>query len=315
MSGIFMYGNPLNFTLQYYILGKTDGKYFYLSKNIPKYKNDELAPDHLFISLQYSSGSITPTSVIIKENSNNYGLQSLNEADQISYFTNELNNTMLCSSPTLVDFKINTSELITLYPGLWYKILNTNDEEVLWPIVTCNDSTHFCKTVLDEIKTSELEIMFIPVNTSSNQLSTWTNLSNPDGTTKVGCGGDNGNNLALGLIWSDIWITNPSSMVNCVGPTTLSESSLNCRFASIDACNSQYLYSLCNSAEVCGACLGGCSEGNCCQYDKPGAVPALFCNENTKNEKDKKTDPLMIVFLVFCILFFIFVMVVLFKPK
>jgi hypothetical protein len=305
-ENIFMRGEPLNLTRQYYIVGKKNGNYYYFS-----YPYSDVSISSSMISTGYStlvSSNIKPILVNITKTSSpnfysfkggsyNYPLISTNNVIDLKSSGSASIFELFCIS----GFDGNASNL---YPGVWYSLENEG-RQPYWNSEFCTESNKgFCNNnLITTNDNTSLNIMFIPYNNTTDESTSLKNWSFLNG--KYQCAGDSRNDT--GLYWFENFIKNTGNTKTsgCDTGSYTNSNSNNCYFSESSTCLDGFLYKLCNETNECGNCLGVCEivDENMkpCKYDFSENVKnPLSCNAKKENDNDVTLSTIII--LIVCIL-------------
>ena len=332
MSSLFMRGDPFDFSIAYYVIGRKDGIYYYYTSNVNTSSNVKAN----MVSVPYGSlkGVVSPIQLTIKKEGspNLYSFKG-----GASYYP------LVVSSSNIIDISSTSSssqifvlvannafggDASNLYPGVWYSFyINNTNVDALWYAEPCNsqDKKPFCNTSTNNgITSSNMEIMFIPQNVLDNgQLGKNTIVKWGTKNGVNSCLYDS-LNIDIGLVWFQNYITNNTSekTIGCEGGY-VNSLSYNCYFTNNSICENGYLYTICANSDECGNCMGICdidSENNMkpCLYDfnvsssssssfggGGGEETQLSCNPKTPDAPTNSQYFILIIIII--ILFFIII--------
>jgi hypothetical protein len=269
----FLRGNPFNLEGGYYLVGRgKNGMYYYYLKspeNISKLTTAVFSSD----SLQ----NITREAIIVypKRVKNDiytiggtfYPLNNSNSASigNLTLNSNGIVN-ILATTTTPTNFTLKAVNAVgnsgkIIYPGIWYNLYSVAGVLSSYFL----ENTNLTDDASIIVNYASLDIMFIPVNTSTNPLTVWKNSACNSTNTTVN----------LGLQWFNSWVLEDSNSPNgCQGLSYLSDSSNNCFFSTNLMCTNKYLYSVGESTTPCKTYLGICTAEN-------DVSPACVYNPNS----------------------------------
>lgn len=249
-----MRGNPYNLSIEskerFYIGARDNlGNYYYLTKSLANEKATSV-----FSSIPYSSlGDAAILTKIENVSSNVYKILKFSIQDGI------IDNYSNSTDP--IKFIPLNAQVNAIYPGIWYSLTDSLNNPIVWNVQNClTDKKPFCNTLTSGTTTKNLDIILLPSNSSDFPISIWVSgaCKNPVDKNIV-------NN------WFDSWVyyisgTNLNkefTPVNCDNLDKLNNSSNNCFFTSVSECLKGSLYTICDTGEKCGSCLGFCDNSNC----------------------------------------------------
>ena len=324
-SSIFMRGDPLNLTDNFY-LAYTSSSYTYIfTMNTSKYTFNQITPTAGFLQLTDQYSEYTPVSFTVVNLGNNtysfqsgdfyLGLNSVNIIDLVSTSSTAL----LFTQPSE-----NTNNIYniqnTLYPGIPY-VVQYNSTTYKWYCFTPINSTSWEYYAISYITPTPF---LFPVNTG--QLAIWqTNSSYPNGECFF-----SSTNKILGIEWLYNWTQGTS--VNCDTSGTLDSTYNNCYFADLLACESMYAYNFCIGSDLCGTCMGNVSDPtvNQCRYNIQGSSIPLFASSlpitsstttaislpnTTTDEAGCSKQGIALIILIAFIIFIVIVIVIIIKSN
>ena len=301
-----MRGDSFDLNLSYYIIGKHEGTYYYLT--VP-YNNTNI--NMMMVSMKFDTIGLSPIKISIKKKDNPNYYSFLGGTGFYNLATNDKNILDLSSSSTSQTFQLNSNNSFyqsadNIYPGIWYTLLNqSNLNEPLWntQICTTNEKPFCNKQMNPQTDGLAMEIMFVPQNIKPNYLNFFK-----DNSCKQW------EQIDIGLLWFQYWITNDekNKTINC-NSDYVSSKSQNCYFSNNVACSNGYLYQFCTPDQSCGKCLGICEINNDtmkpCSYNltdtKNSDSNPLVCDNVTP-----KSDNSYLIFIIFCIFLIIIFIVI-----
>lgn len=321
-NSLFMRGNNFNLPNNFFIVGKSqiDNLYYYL--NINKTTNElifisTLTPDYTQlpqITLKQNSSSNGTYSFLYE----NLGLIISEENDYLTIGETTTSSILYFNNIGSLDNSISNY----IYPGLWYQ-LKYNNSQLIWKTLGCeNTSEVFCKDNMENLIDKSLDIMFIPINDSTNSNSSNNtpgpnNLSIWSGSSCDSIIGDDFYGIKL---FKNYILNNKDAPNNCKGNVKATSSNINCYFTNIEMCTNSYLYDTTIPSESCGKTLGICENSKPCIYDYK--TTNLSCSENPTNpetptnENNFNTTIILVIFLIIIIvIILIFIMVGINKNK
>ena len=293
-KSLFMRGSNFSIPQEFYLVGRSQNSniYYYLTIN-----SDNTL---IFTSLDYQSLS-------------EYKFPKV----KLNYISKDLAtyslsiNDVIIQSVTINNYDSMNNNLATyLYPGLWYRLFNSDLTQITWNLLDCTTSNIFCVNLSNIVQVKSLDIMFIPINNDidSNNISIWKQNSENKYTCLSYL-----DNPQLGLNLFNNWILNNNdSPVNCSGDKYLTNLSNNCYFTNTNSCNQGYLYDS-TLNDICGNNLGICTNYMPCIYDYNNKK--LSCSDNptpTPTPEPTNDFPLSIILIVFICIIILIVIICLF---
>ena len=311
-SNIFMRGENFPDSGEYYIVGRKGSQYFYLIQNADATLTyNGTTVNYLMYSLSYTVGgfNVPPCKVNFSSTGTSNPVYSISAYyNNYAYYFTIQNGIINLTSTSVVNlsFKSSNANFVSnkIYPGAWYKTSMTNGTTGQWPAKSCSSvSGPFCTKVDNVIVLLDIEIMFIPTNTTTNPISAWSHV---DGSADIVCAGNTDETLGLTFFESWTGATSTYKPVNC-NSGYLSQNSVNCLFSNFSACNNGYLYQFCTGSETCGNCMGVCTS-NYCIYGNPGETPPLLCGQESSDDTSTDDTVSSWAIIIFAIIVGVFIL-------
>ena len=312
MESIFMRGNAFDLSTNFYIVGKHNGIYYYLTSPFNTSNN---SINICMTSIAYDKIGLSPIKINLKKvtSPNMYSLKggvSLYNILTNNYNVMDYDKTNSQKTENFEFFANNAFETNgdNLYPGVWYTLYSSSTNSIpLWNSQVCTTSNKpFCNyTNNPQIEFLPMDIMFVPENISSSPSQTLQSFKNGQ------CFHDSKSDI--GLLYFTYYIAKYTDKVteNC-DIDMLTSKSQNCYFTSYDACSDGYLYQFCTTNQSCGNCLGVCEIVNnnmkSCGYNyyaQEGDLP-MTCDPKSPNPENTNY-PFFIAFCIIIIMIFLIV--------
>ena len=284
-TSIFMRGDPLDLTQQFYLSYTNSNLTYLYCLNTSDVKYNSVTPIAGFLSMsssyskysavQFKITSLGDNSYSFQSGDYYLGLNSSNIIDLVSSVSVAIKFSAPSTSTSYNIYNI----LNSIYPGLPYS--NTiNGMIYSWYIFNISSSSSDWNSYLVNIK--QITPFIFPVN--NGQIAVWqVNSSYESGACFYST-----TDASIGIEWLYNWSINSgdTASINCDTQGNIDSTYNNCYFSSINSCEAMYSYSLCSGADICGNCLGNTQGSNIpCRYNTPKSYPPLFASSTPVSDE------------------------------